>query len=63
MDENEDAISKKFDKISEDSKDLPCVSTDNTSRLQNSSVRIKQNIKKRRKNNRIKIIKVAQFSS
>ncbi|XP_029168849.1 doublesex- and mab-3-related transcription factor A2-like [Nylanderia fulva] len=39
MDENEDTIlaSKKLDKISEDSKELPCVSTNNTSRLQNSS--------------------------
>lgn len=48
MDQNEDAIpaSKKLDKISEDSKDLPCVSTNDTSRLQNYSVRIKHNITK-----------------
>ncbi|XP_050450804.1 doublesex- and mab-3-related transcription factor 3-like [Cataglyphis hispanica] len=39
LDQNEDAIpaSKKLDKISEDSKDLPCVSTNDTSRLQNYS--------------------------
>lgn len=45
VDQNEDAFltSKKLDKIPEDSKDLPCVSANDASRLQNYSVRIEQN--------------------